>query len=204
MKQIVLWCTAVTAFSITLMVFSPLAVAQLGNQAHQKKTDVSSYPPDIQTGYRVFTTRCSVCHSLALSLNQSRSASGWTAVVHRMQAKPNSHISNQDAAQIVKFLAYYDTHHKMPERNASGVAGARSSVLTGKQVFHSYGCSSCHSIAGVGNTRDPLDGIGSKTTPAGLKNYIVQHIACLSRLRMKVPNKALNSLVAYLAKQKKK
>jgi len=173
------------------------AIAQLGNQPDDTRIDVSSFPPDIQSGYRVFTSRCSSCHDLALSLKKS--PSGWAAEVYRMQAMANSNTSVKEANQIVKFLTYNETHREPVEHNASGAAVVSSSAPAGKQLLDSYGCSACHSVAAADNDSIPLDGIGSKTTPDGLKNFIPQHIACISRLQMEVPDKDLTSLAAYLA-----
>jgi mono/diheme cytochrome c family protein len=42
----------------------------------------------------------------------------------------------------------------------------------GQQVFEAQKCSLCHSVAGKGNGKGPLDGVGSKYPAADLKLWI--------------------------------
>ncbi|MCL4199321.1 MAG: c-type cytochrome [Phycisphaerales bacterium] len=46
-------------------------------------------------------------------------------------------------------------------------------VDRGRQVYQELRCSSCHSIAGSGNRRNPLDGVGSRLTRELLRRWIV-------------------------------
>ena len=175
------------------------AMAQFGFHFKDKRINVSSYPVDIQKGYRVFANKCSECHGLASSLNQSRSAEGWAKEVRRMQAMASSHINSNEADQIAKFLTYDETHRKAAAREAIGTGTDSSSGASGKQLFASYGCSSCHSVAGEGNTASPLDGIGSRRTAAELKQAIVSPPTSSSMPAMECSEKDLNNLVAYLS-----
>lgn len=43
----------------------------------------------------------------------------------------------------------------------------------GQQVFAAQKCSMCHAIAGKGNAKGPLDGVGAKYSAADLKEWIV-------------------------------
>lgn len=45
-------------------------------------------------------------------------------------------------------------------------------IETGRQIYQQQSCEFCHSIAGHGNPRNPLDGIGTKRTASELRNYI--------------------------------
>jgi mono/diheme cytochrome c family protein len=162
------------------------------------KVDVSSYPADIQSGYKVFVNKCSECHSLTSSLKQSRSPEGWTEEVHRMQAMASSHVNNSEADLITKFLVYDEAHRKATARATGSATAGSSPVEAGKQAFESYGCSSCHSVAGAGNTSAPLDGIGNKRTAEELKKLIASPPSGSTMPAMDVPEKDLNNLVAYL------
>ncbi len=198
MKQIVLWRLAMAASLTALLALGASAFAQFGSHPEEDKIDVSSYPADVQNGYRVFTNKCSECHSLASSLKQSRSPDGWTAEVGRMQAMASSHINGREADQILAFLRYDELHRKAAARNSIGATSGNSTDTVGKQLFESYGCSSCHSAAGAGNTSSPLDGIGSKRTAEELRKLIVSPPSGSTMPAMSVPDNDLNSLVAYL------
>jgi mono/diheme cytochrome c family protein len=58
-----------------------------------------------------------------------------------------------------------------------GLAGFRPAVAgpveTGQQVFAAQKCSLCHSVAGKGNAKGPLDGVAKKYKPAELREWIV-------------------------------
>ncbi len=198
MKQIVLWRFLLAASLTALLALATSAVAQFGSHEEEVKVDVSSYPAEIQNGYKVFANKCSECHSLTSSLKQSRSPEGWTAEVRRMQAMASSHINNSEADLITKFLAYDETHRKAAARETASAAAGSSPEEAGKQAFESYGCSSCHSVAGAGNTASALDGIGSKRTTEELKKLIVSPPSGSTMPAMDVPAKDLDNLVGYL------
>jgi len=198
MKQTVLWRFLLAASLTALLAIATSAVAQFGNHEEEVKVDVSSYPVDIQNGYKVFATKCSECHSLTSSLKQSRSSEGWTEEVHRMQAMASSHINNSEADLITKFLVYDEAHRKAAARETASAAAGSSPADAGKQAFESYGCSSCHSVAGAGNTSAPLDGVGNKRSAEQLKKLIASPPSGSTMPAMDVPDKDLNTLVAYL------
>ncbi len=45
-------------------------------------------------------------------------------------------------------------------------------VEKGKEVFAASKCSLCHSIAGKGNPKGPLDDVGSRVTAAKMKQWL--------------------------------
>lgn len=198
MRQIVLRRSALAASLTALLALGTAAVAQFGSHYEEVKIDVGSYPADIQRDYKVFANRCSECHDLTSSLKQSRSQEGWTTEVRRMQAMASSHINSREADQITKFLAYDEIHRKAAARETVGATSGSSPDAVGKQLFESYGCSSCHSVAGAGNTASALDGVGSKRTAEELKKLIVSPPSGSTMPPMGVPDKDLDNLVAYL------
>ncbi len=198
MRQIVLWRMAFASFLTALLAFGVSAIAQHGSHPDPVKIDIGSYPADIQSGYKAFANKCSECHGLDSSLKQSRTTEGWTEEVHRMQAMASSHIYDREAGAIVKFLAYDESHRKAAARTAVGTGPDNSAEATGKQLFESYDCSSCHSVAGQGNTAAALDGIGGKRTAAELRKLIVSPPPGSTMPAMDVPDRDLNSMVAYL------
>jgi mono/diheme cytochrome c family protein len=46
-------------------------------------------------------------------------------------------------------------------------------IAQGKEVYNELGCAACHSIAGVGSPRYPLDGVGSQLTREEIRLWIV-------------------------------
>ncbi len=76
------------------------------------KIDVSSYPPAQQSAYKVFTNKCSKCHTIARPINTSMKRDEWERYVKRMMHKPNSGISDAQGKEIFDFLIYDQTERK--------------------------------------------------------------------------------------------
>jgi mono/diheme cytochrome c family protein len=78
----------------------------------------------------------------------------------------------------------------------------------GQKLFVAQKCGICHSIAGTGNKRGPLDDVGAKLTAAEIRAWILTptDMAAKARATRKPPMKAyttlpassLDALVAYL------
>src|SRR5437763_2211495 len=85
----------------------PLAPRIAAADQGASKIDVSSYPPELQKTYQVFTKKCGLCHSVARVINSDYVLEGdWEADVHDMTAKAGKLISAADAQQIYEFLVY--------------------------------------------------------------------------------------------------
>ena len=88
-----------------------------------------------------------------------------------------------------------------------------SATAQGQQVFAAQKCSLCHSVAGKGNVKGPLDGVGSKYSAADLKLWITSpaEMAKKHNTTRKPPMKSfaalsaadIDALVAYLQTLKK-
>jgi mono/diheme cytochrome c family protein len=98
-----------------------------------------------------------------------------------------------------------------------GVAGLRAEeaakpdaakVGKGQQVYTAQHCSMCHSIAGKGNPKTPLDDVGGKMTAEDLKKYIVNPKSVKADSKMKAYSslsaEELDALVTYLGTLTKK
>ena len=98
-----------------------------------------------------------------------------------------------------------------------GVAGLRAEeaakpdaakVSKGQHVYAAQHCSMCHSIAGKGNPKTPLDDVGGKMTAEELKKYIVNPKSVKADSKMKAYSSLsaedLDALVAYLGTLTKK
>jgi mono/diheme cytochrome c family protein len=95
---------------------------------------------------------------------------------------------------------------------ATGVAFAQAEK--GAAVFAAQKCGICHSVAGVGNKKLPLDGVGAKLTADAIREWILNPAAAAKRTNStaKPPMKAypnlpqadLDALVAYVKSLNKK
>jgi len=97
-------------------------------------------------------------------------------------------------------------------------AGTASAQDKGSKIFSEHGCPMCHSIAGKGNAKGPLDDVGLKLKPEEIRGWITDPAgsAAKAKAERKPPMSAmqakfkdlskqdLDDLVAYLASQKKK
>lgn len=89
---------------------------------------------------------------------------------------------------------------------APAIASAQADK--GAQVFAAQKCSMCHAVAGKGNAKGPLDGVGAKYSAADLKEWIVNAKVMMEKTKatrkpaMKdfstLPAADVDNLVAYL------
>ena len=87
-------------------------------------------------------------------------------------------------------------------------------IEKGKQVYTAQKCQVCHSVAGVGNKKGALDGVGVKLKEDEIRLWITAapEMAAKAKIDRKPPMKAypnlpkddLDALVAYLTSLKKK
>lgn len=71
------------------------------------KVNVSAYPAEVQEDYRVFSAKCSKCHTLARPINTDLTADAWKMYVKRMSNKPDSGITPDQGKRIYSFLKFY-------------------------------------------------------------------------------------------------
>ena len=90
---------------------------------------------------------------------------------------------------------------------AAGGAFAADAVEHGKEVYAAQKCAMCHSIAGKGNAKSPLDGVGSKLNADEIKKWVKTPKEMKADAKMKAyPNladKDLEDLTAFLLTLKK-
>lgn len=96
----------------------------------------------------------------------------------------------------------------------AAAAASAQDTAKGAQVYADQKCGTCHSIAGKGNAKGPLDDVGSKLSAAEIREWIVDPVGMTAK--SKAPRKPvmpakygsvakddLDALVAYLASLKK-
>jgi hypothetical protein len=71
------------------------------------KIDVSKYPKDMQDRYKVFSVKCSKCHTLARPINSDYVLEDeWERYVKRMMRNAGTFISPDEGKQVYEFLVY--------------------------------------------------------------------------------------------------
>jgi mono/diheme cytochrome c family protein len=96
---------------------------------------------------------------------------------------------------------------------ALAAAAAAQDAEKGLQVFTAQKCSLCHAVAGKGNPKGPLDGVGAKYKADELRQWIVDAKGMTAKANatrkppMKdfsaLPKADVDALVAYLSTLKK-
>lgn len=141
----------------------------------------------IAQGILVFTLAVIVVLSVLFAARHNESARrpGETPAVNEAAAPPSS---------------------RQPPRADPGT------IVRGRNVFGEQRCGSCHSIAGEGNPRAALDGVGGQLEPAELRHWILgsgpaAEILSPAVQRRKqryasLPETDLAALVAYLSSLK--
>jgi mono/diheme cytochrome c family protein len=89
------------------------------------------------------------------------------------------------------------------------LAAAEDAVARGKRLFTESKCTMCHSVAGKGNSKGPLDGVGARLVPADLRKWLVEPKVMATKAKAErkpvmpsfetLKKDELDALVAYLA-----
>ena len=92
-------------------------------------------------------------------------------------------------------------------------AWAQGAAEKGAAVYAAQKCATCHAIAGKGQAKGPLDGVGSKLSADEIREWLVDPAAAAKkhnatrkppmRAYAKLPKEDLDALVAYMASLKK-
>src|SRR3954462_9254369 len=76
------------------------------------------------------------------------------------------------------------------------LASAQSGVDQGKKVYADQKCSICHSVAGVGNKKEPVDKVGAKLSATEIRSWITEsgEMAAKAKSERKPVMKPYNTL----------
>lgn len=87
-------------------------------------------------------------------------------------------------------------------------AGPAYAQADGAKVYAAQKCSMCHSIAGVGNKKLPLDGVGTKLSADQIREWMVNPVEAAKKANStakpamraypKMEKADLDALVAYM------
>ena len=103
---------ALAAFSIPLLLVAQSGNVVLPQDKGPDTINVSNYPPAQQKAYKLFTSKCSTCHTIARPINTTMTLPEWERYVKRMMHKPNSGIGDSQGKEIYEFLAYDQVNRK--------------------------------------------------------------------------------------------
>ncbi len=93
-----------------------------------------------------------------------------------------------------------------------GGASAQDLKAKGEKVYADQKCSLCHSVAGKGNAKGPLDDVGGKLSAADIRAWITDANAMTAKTgaprkpvmkQYSLPKDDVDALVAYLTTLKK-
>jgi mono/diheme cytochrome c family protein len=97
---------------------------------------------------------------------------------------------------------------------AQALAQDAKAIERGKQVYAEQKCKLCHSIAGEGNVKGPLDGVGTKLTAAEIKEWMIHPKEMTAKTKAErkpfmkaypdLPQADLDAVIAYMVSLKKK
>lgn len=84
----------------------------------------------------------------------------------------------------------------------------------GAKVYTDQKCGVCHSVAGKGNTKGPLDDVGGRLTAADIREWMINPAAMTAKTKAarkppmraypNLPKQELDDLTAYMLSLKKK
>lgn len=92
-------------------------------------------------------------------------------------------------------------------------SAAQDAKARGEQVYADQKCAVCHSVAGKGNPKGPLDGVGSKLSESDIRAWITDAKGMTVKTKATrkpdmraytLPANDADALVAYLSALKKK
>jgi cytochrome c5 len=111
MKNTIRWIT-LASLGAALMAMAQSSNVSLPQDKGPNSINVSAYPPEQQKAYKVFSDKCSKCHTIARPINTMMTTAEWERYVKRMMHKPNSGISDTQGKTIFEFLSYDQTNRK--------------------------------------------------------------------------------------------
>jgi len=103
-----------------------------------------------------------------------------------------------------------ETEKSFNPANTLSESDTEKTLLTtaGRLVFETQGCMRCHSIAGKGNPRNPLDEVGKHLTAKAIRQWILAadeledllstHTFLAKQTYRKLPDEDMDALVNYL------
>lgn len=205
------WSMAGRMVGLLLLVVGLLGTMQAqfggffnGNKK-DKPIDVSSYPANTQQEYKVFKYKCSECHTTARALGRTQTPDLAKFWVLQMQAMPAADITDKQAAQIISFINYYQSH--APKVSVASTAAGTTqqpdvrAIAAGKDYFNSQDCTVCHTLSRTStDSKVSLASVGSTLTKEQILSVLHGAKAAdgMPAISPEPSPNELNNLVSYL------
>lgn len=132
-----------------------------------------------------------------------------------MRERMARHLALLTGLMVVLLSAAFASVQNPPAQGAASAAAAASGdeqIQRGRAVFEANNCQRCHSVAGQGSPRSPLDGVGARMGAEELLHYTIADEAvqddlapraiAAKRPYAELPAADLEALVAYLGSLK--
>ena len=139
--------TALMPLGLLIFVLAFVVVAIAGfpylnreTRVEQVSLDQIGQPPvklDVAAAAALMQQKCSKCHTLERVVSAEKDAKGWADTIARMEARPDSGISDSDARTIAAYL----TSRSTPQNGSTPITVARALV--------DQRCSRCHTLERV-------------------------------------------------------
>jgi ferredoxin-NADP reductase len=141
-----------TIFVLSFVLIGITAGPSLAHRPRMQTVSLAALdlPPaaiDINMAATTMEKRCSKCHTLDRIAGAHKDEKGWLATVNRMQALPDSGISEQDSRIIVSYLA-----SQMKPKGS----GAAASLEVARAIVDQR-CGRCHSLDRVYKTTETAE-----------------------------------------------
>jgi ferredoxin-NADP reductase/mono/diheme cytochrome c family protein len=145
--------SALMPLGLLIFVLSFVVVAIAGfpylsrrTKVEQVSLDQIGLPPmklDVTAAASLMQQKCSKCHTLDRVVGAMKDAKGWATTIARMEARPDSGITDADARTIAAYL----TSRSTPENGATPLTVARAII--------DQRCSRCHTLERVYSDTHP-------------------------------------------------
>ncbi len=139
--------SALMPLGLLIFVLSFVVVAIAGfpylsrdTKVEQVSLDQIGQPPvtlDVAAAGALMQQKCSKCHTLERVVGAQKDAKGWATTIARMEARPDSGLSDSDARTIAAYL----TSRSTPENGSTALTVARAII--------DQRCSRCHTLERV-------------------------------------------------------
>lgn len=117
------------------------------------------------------------------------------------------------AVLVIGLAAIFGIMRNMPATVPEVVPATQTAAAApGRAAFERLGCAGCHSVAGKGNPRSPLDGVGTRRSRDALRHWTVAadevapqltaSVARMKRTYADLPEEELHAIVEFLASLK--
>lgn len=106
-------CLAVSIRPCRAQEQAPKVPEPYSQNQHDVASPPSGLPVDLAHAYSLYKSKCGTCHLLDRNLKKSKlSSDEWSDIVYRMKDMASSHMNEEQAKDITRYLLWEDQHRK--------------------------------------------------------------------------------------------